>query len=284
MKKWLLAFAIMIGMVALAACGNSEVVVETKSGDITKDEFYEEMKKAVGAQVLLNLIYSEILPEKYEVDKKEFKEKYEQFKSLYGENYSLVLAQYGLTDDDIKRNIELELLIAEVEKEAIKNIKVTDKEIKEYYDKNYPQIHARHILVEDKDTALEIKKKLEQGEDFAELAKEHSTDPGSAQNGGDLDWFGPGKMVKEFSDAAFKLEKNEISDPVKTEHGYHIIQVLDKKKKPKLEDVKKEIKKELRQQKYENDPSILQEALKKEMEEAGVKIKDKELRKKIEQS
>src|SRR5690606_5009864 len=144
MKKWLLAFAIMIGMVALAACGNSEVVVETKSGDITKDEFYEEMKKAVGAQVLLNLIYSEILPEKYEVDKKEFKEKYEQFKSLYGENYSLVLAQYGLTDDDIKRNIELELLIAEVEKEAIKNIKVTEKEIKEYYDKNYPQIHARH--------------------------------------------------------------------------------------------------------------------------------------------
>lgn len=283
MKKWLLGFAIVFGMAFLAACGNSEVIVETESGKITKDDFYEEMKKAVGAQVLLNMIYSEILPEKYEIDKKEFNEKYEQFKSLYGDNYSLVLAQAGLTDDDIKRNIELELLIAEVEKKAIKNIKVTDKEIKEYYDKNYPQIHARHILVEDKDTALEIKEKLEKGEDFAKLAKEHSTDPGSAQNGGDLGWFGPGKMVKEFSEAAFKLKMNEISEPVKTEHGYHIIQVLDKKEKPKLEDVKKDIIKELQQQKYESDPNILQEALKKEREDAGVKIKDKELRKKIEQ-
>lgn len=284
MKKWLLSLALIIAIAGLTACGDkSDTVVETKHGNITQNDFYDEMKKSVGPQVLLNLIYSTILPEKYEVDKKEFDEKYEQFRSLYGENYEVVLAQAGLTDKDIRRSIELDLLIGEVEKKAIKNIKVTDEEIKEYYDENYPQIHARHILVEDKETAEEIKKKLENGEKFEELAKEYSTDTGSAQNGGDLDWFGPGKMVKEFSDVAFSLEKNEISDPVETQHGFHIIQVLDKKKKPKLEDVKKEITDELKQQKYENNPEILDEALKKEMEEAGVKIKDKKLKKLIEQ-
>lgn len=280
MKKWFFSLALIIGIISLTACSdNSDVVVETKAGNITQNQFYAEMKKQSGPQVLTNMIYYEILPEKYEIDKDEFDKQYEAFKANFGENYLAQIEQVGLTDDDVKRLIELELLFAEVEKVAMKNIKVTDEEIKEYYEIKYPQIHARHILVEDEKEANSIKAKLDNGEDFEELAKEHSTDPGSKQAGGDLKWFGPGEMVKEFSDVAFSLEKDEISDPVESQHGYHIIQVLDKREKPALKDVEKELKKEIREAKAKNDQSYLTEQLKKEMDEADVKIKDKDLKK-----
>lgn len=280
MKKWFLSLALIIGIISLTACSdNSDVVVETKGGNITQNQFYSEMKKQAGPQVLTDMIYYEILPGKYEIDKDEFDKQYEAFKGNFGDNYLATIESVGLTDDDVKRRLELDLLFAEVEKVAIKSIKVTDEEIKEYYEIKYPQIHARHILVEDETEANAIKAKLDNGEDFEELAKEHSTDPGSAQAGGDLNWFGPGEMVKEFSDMAFSLEKDKISDPVKSQHGYHIIQVLDKREKPALKDVEKELKKEIREAKTKNDQSYLAEQLKKEMDEADVKIKDKDLKK-----
>ena len=76
------------------------------------------------------------------------------------------------------------------------------------------EIHARHILVEDKKTAEEVIAKLKDGGDFAELAKEFSTEPVAKESGGDLGWFGPGKMVPPFEEAAFPLKESEISEPV----------------------------------------------------------------------
>ncbi len=76
--------------------------------------------------------------------------------------------------------------------------------------------------------AKELVERLRAGEDFAELARQYSDDPGSRDNGGELGWFGRGRMVPEFEEAAFSLEPGEISDPVKTQFGYHIIQVLEK--------------------------------------------------------
>lgn len=87
--------------------------------------------------------------------------------------------------------------------------------------------HARHILVDSEDEALEIKSQIEEGDDFAALAKEHSSCPSSA-NGGDLGEFGQGDMVKAFDEAVFSGEVGEVLGPVETDFGYHLIEVLDR--------------------------------------------------------
>jgi peptidyl-prolyl cis-trans isomerase C len=94
------------------------------------------------------------------------------------------------------------------------------------------EVHARHILVESEDEAKAVREELEKGADFAELAKSKSKDPGAAAEGGDLGYFAKEQMVPEFADAAFKLEKDKISDPVKSPFGWHIIKVEDKRTRP----------------------------------------------------
>ncbi|MDD5172064.1 MAG: peptidylprolyl isomerase [Candidatus ainarchaeum sp.] len=90
------------------------------------------------------------------------------------------------------------------------------------------QVKASHILVEDEDTAKKLKAELDNGADFAKLAKKHSVCP-SGKSGGDLGFFGKGQMVKAFEDAAFSLPIGVVSQPVQTEFGYHLIVVTAKK-------------------------------------------------------
>ncbi len=114
---------------------------------------------------------------------------------------------------------------------------VTEQEMRKVYDDavkqmtNEQEVHASHILVETEDEAKAIKGQLNAGADFAKLAKEKSRDPGAA-NGGDLGWFTKDQMVPEFAEAAFRLDKGQISDPIHTQFGWHIIKVMDKRIKP----------------------------------------------------
>ena len=90
-----------------------------------------------------------------------------------------------------------------------------------------PQAEARHILVEDETLCAELKSKIQNGEDFSEVAKTHSICP-SSQQGGDLGTFGPGQMVQEFDSVVFSTNLNEVQGPVKTQFGYHLIEVTSR--------------------------------------------------------
>src|SRR5246127_1597396 len=124
----------------------------------------------------------------------------------------------------------------------------TDEAMKKVYEDASKQIsgeqevHARHILVETEDEAKAVKAELDKGADFAELAKKKSKDPG-ASDGGDLGFFTKDQMVPEFANVAFSLEPGKISDPVKTQFGWHVIKVEEKRnrKPPDFEQVKGQI-------------------------------------------
>jgi peptidyl-prolyl cis-trans isomerase C len=140
---------------------------------------------------------------------------------------------------DIKHRIEFERnkVLMEALLQDAGRAAATDEAMHKVYDdavKQMPpeqEVHARHILVATEDEAKGIEAQLKKGADFATLAKEKSKDPG-AVDGGDLGYFTKDQMVPEFAEAAFKLDKGQISDPVKTQFGWHIIKVEDKRTKP----------------------------------------------------
>ncbi|MEJ0074207.1 MAG: peptidylprolyl isomerase [Alphaproteobacteria bacterium] len=125
---------------------------------------------------------------------------------------------------------------------------VTDAELHKVYDEAVgqmnaePEVRARHILVETEDEAKAVLAELKKGADFAELAKTKSKDPGSA-DGGDLGYFTKDQMVPEFSEVAFKLDKGQLSDPVKSQFGWHVIKVEDKRNRqpPEFDKVKDQL-------------------------------------------
>jgi peptidyl-prolyl cis-trans isomerase C len=141
--------------------------------------------------------------------------------------------------DDVKQRIEferhkalMEALLQDAGKAAM-----TDDAMHKVYDEaikqtpNEEEVRARHILVATEGEAKDIEAQLKNGADFAAVAKEKSKDPGAAE-GGELGWFTKDQMVPEFAEAAFKLDKGQISDPIKTQFGWHIVQVEDKRIKP----------------------------------------------------
>ena len=157
-------------------------------------------------------------------------------------------------------NVKRDLLIRALIRQQIQKNPVTDAEIKAAYDKvvhgaagAQKEYKVRHILVEKEETAKGIIEQLKKGAKFEDLAKQ-SKDPGSAANGGDLDWNVPGTFVPEFSQAMVKLEKGKFTDtPVKSQFGYHVIRVDDTReaKPPALEQVKPQIQQRLEQERIQ---------------------------------
>ncbi|WP_353856231.1 peptidylprolyl isomerase [Bacillus sp. Bos-x628] len=273
MKKMALAAVTAVSVLTLGACssGDKEVIATTKSGDVTKEELYTTLKKQAGGDALNLLVQQKVLADKYKVSDDEIDKKLKEYKKTLGEDRLKQLQdQYG--KDYIKDQVKYELL---TQKAAKANIKITDKEVKAYYDDLKGKIRASHILVADKKTADEVEKKLAKGEKWDDLVSEYSTDTASAEKGGDVGWFAKdGQMDKNFSKAAFKLKVNEISSPVKSQYGYHIIKKTEER--GKYDDMKADLKKELLEQK-QTDTNEIQTVLNKLVKEADVKVKDKEL-------
>lgn len=151
------------------------------------------------------------------------------------------------------KRLQKQLLRGVAINSVLENVTASEEEIKAYYDEQghefmaEEEISASHILVEDEATANDVKRRLDDGEDFADVARELSTCP-SNENGGNLGHFTRGRMVPEFEEAAFALELDEVSKPVKTQFGYHIIK-LDHRheaRKQELEEVKDQIGQNLR--------------------------------------
>lgn len=275
MKRIAMTAALAASVFTLSACSSnaedSEAVVETSNGEVTKEEFYQELKKQSGDKVLRQLVLKEVLSSKYDVSEEAVNEELETMKKQYGDQFNSVLQRYGVSsEEEFKEVIRLSLL---QEKAATEDIEITEKEMKQYYDRMSTEIQASHILVQDKATAEEVKQKLENGASFESLASEYSKD-GTAQKGGELGYFGPGKMAPKFEDAAYSLEVGEVSDPVKTQFGYHIIKVTDKRKAEDVESYEKEkenIRRTLASQKV--DQAALQEKITNLMQEAEIDVK-----------
>jgi len=152
--------------------------------------------------------------------------------------YEQALEQNNITEEELREDIRENLPVQKVQEKVTGNAEPSDEEIQKFYEKNKEaqfttpeQRCARHILFnkDQKQKAEDVEKQLEDGADFAKLAKENSQDPGSAEKGGDLGCLGKGETVPEFEEATFGAEQGEIVGPVKTEFGYHIIEVTDAK-------------------------------------------------------
>jgi len=156
---------------------------------------------------------------------------------------------------------------------------IGEDEAKKIYDakiaelKPEDEVAARHILVDSEEKAKELRAKIEGGADFAEVAKESSNDTGSKENGGLLGYFGKGQMVPEFEAAAFKLKKGEMSEPVKTNFGWHIIKLEDRRRKepPSFDTVKSTIMNSLVVKKAQEKSSEMREKAKLEYVDADIK-------------
>ncbi|MBO1513413.1 peptidylprolyl isomerase [Metabacillus bambusae] len=275
MKKMFVSLGIVAGVLSLSACNlsSSETVVESKSGEITKEEFYNELKSHAGEKVLKQMVETMLLEKEYKVTDKEIAAKIKEYKEQFGgeEGFKQAIQQNGITDEKaFKKLVEHELL---AQKAATDGVKVSEEEVKKEFAEKYKvEVKSSHILIKDEKTAKEVKEMLDKGEDFATLAGKYSTDPGSKDKGGDLGYFPKGIMIPEFDKAVFSLDVNEISEPVKTEYGYHIIKVTDKKTNT-FKDKKAAIERELIAKHAKPINQVLSELQK----EADIKINDKKL-------
>lgn len=305
---------ICISLIALTLCGCGKVsklkngedsVVSFKNIDgISVDTLYDSLKDRYALSVLIDMIDKEILFKDYKDKIKEAEDYAKEQIDLLQKNYEsqeeLVEAiknYYGYSNlKEFKEYIELNYFRDLATKDYAKK-QITDKDIEEYYDNEIVgDIEASHILItsdvkddatEEEKTAAEEKakkqaeeiiEKLNNGEDFSELAKKYSKDDSNKDNGGALGKFNKGDMEKTFEDAAYSLKVNEYTkEPVKTSYGYHVIMKTKEYDKKELKEVKDTIIDNISDNLINSDKTISISALKELRKEKGMKIEDSEL-------
>jgi foldase protein PrsA len=270
---WVLFAATAVGFGAYAvvqanqtdvSTGNvgEEAVATVDEDKISANDVYQLMLKQVGPQAVDQLIVERLIDKEaakqnvsitdadYDAEIAKIKEQ----NAWDDATFTTQLESAGFTLDELKEQMKPQLILTKL---VEPQIQVTDEEIKTYYDENKTQyetpeqVKASHILVETKEEAADLLAQIKGGADFAELAKAHSKDPGSAVQGGDLGFFGKGQMVAPFEEAAAALEIGEVSGIVESEFGFHIIKLTDKKAAATatFEEKKEEIRETVFQQK-----------------------------------
>jgi foldase protein PrsA len=194
---------------------------------------------------------------KVEVTDKDVAARLDQIKKQYfggdEKRYEKQLKQQGLTDAQVRRDVRANVISEKIFAEVTKDVKVTDADVQKYYTDNKAQYgtpesrDVRHILVKTRAQANQLYDQLKAGANFATLAKKYSQDPGSKDQGGKYTVV-KGQTVAPFEQTAFLLEKNQISRPVKTQYGYHIIQPLSEVKPASTQPLDKNLKEQIRSQ------------------------------------
>lgn len=242
----------------LAGCSGekveNDVLATVGDTEILYTDLADQLIELQGKDTLETMITNEIVKQeaekaKVEVSEEDIDTEYENYINYYGgeESFNSMLQMYGMTADDIRKDIENSLL---TEKVIASTIEVKDDELKTYFDENAAnyetsaEVAAKHILVETEEDAKSVLDRLNKGEEWDALAAEMSTDTSNKDKGGDLGFFGEGVMVEAFQTVAFAQEVGTISEPVQTDYGFHIINVYDKKeaKAAVFEDVKDKVK------------------------------------------
>jgi len=237
-----LAFAavgIAVALLASACSAENKTLVSASGYKVTKGELDAKLEKQpVAGQVLRsmveqNLVFQYAKDHNITVTDAEIDQKIADIKArLSDAQLQQALQQQGMTEQDLRDILRQQLII---KKAVDATIHVTDKQLSDYLAQNHAlldqqaQVRARHILVGTLATAQMIESKFKSGGDFAALAKQYSTDPGTKDKGGELGFFTKGAMVKEFSDAAFSMKPGQTSAPVHSPYGWHIIQVEETK-------------------------------------------------------
>lgn len=258
-----LGFAVLSAMLGMRLYQVSDTapVATVNGAKITKQDLYERLVEQGGVSVVSRMI-DEMLVEQeakrnnLSVTDTDINAEIANIKEQVGgeEMFNMTLLQYGLTVDQLKTDVRFSLMTKQL---ILKDVTVNDADLQAFFEEyryryeEDEQVRARHILVGTEEEALAIREQLIQGADFAQLAAEKSQDPGSGAMGGDLGFFGRGEMVVEFDQVAFSLQQWNISEPVKSGFGYHIIQVTDLKpaRKPTFEEAKAEITEDFKDKK-----------------------------------
>lgn len=260
---------------------NEDPIATVGEHQITKDDFYEAMKKVAGPVTLRTLILETILeanadnPE--ELKKSAEEEVNEQIEQAGGEDVfkQLLVSQKLGTIEEYRYQVYVRNLFQNV---VEKNIDLSDEAIKAYYDEGYaPMMEAQHILVETEEEALEAIQRINDGEEFDAVAREISKD-GTASNGGLLQPFKTGQMVSEFEEAVKGLENGKMTEtPVKSQFGYHVIKAINNGEKKPFEEVKEEVKEQYIVSKF-SDTQFSYKIIGQLLVDTGYEIKDEDLK------
>lgn len=301
-------FCVSLIALTLTGCGKipqlkdgSELIIEMDGLNMTVDEFYQDLKDTYGTYALINSIDNLLLNKVYETDtdmKTKIESQITALKDQFGSDFEDAISYYyGVSTEKQLYNYIETAYKRELATKDYAETQIDEEDIEKYYEeKAIGDIKASHILIksdatddmtdEEKEeaeekaleTAKEIIKKLDKGEKFEDLAEEYSDDS-SASDGGNVGYFNRGDMVSEFEEAAIELKVDEYTKkPVKSQYGYHIILKTDQKDKPKLEEIKDEIKDTLVNELIANTQNIQAFSMEWLREKNNLKIYDAELK------